>query len=55
MRSPRPAAVAFYAVAWFFVVGAVASLTVRSSGTMSHGFDLSDLDTTRKPCADFYQ
>jgi len=55
MRSPRPAAVALYAVAWFFVVGAVASLTVRSSGTMSHGFDLSDLDTTCKPCADFYQ
>jgi predicted metalloendopeptidase len=55
MRSPRLVAVAFYAAAWFFVVGAVASLTARSSGTISHGFDLSDLDTTCKPCADFYQ
>jgi predicted metalloendopeptidase len=55
MRSPRLVIVAFYAVAWIFVVGGVASLTVRSAGTMSHGFDLSDLDTTCKPCADFYQ
>src|ERR1700691_1517813 len=55
MRSARLMTVVLYVVAWFFVVGAVASFTVRSSGTMSHGFDLSDLDTTCKPCADFYQ
>jgi len=55
MRSSRPMAVASYAVAWFVVIGAVASLTAGPSGTMSHGFDLSDLDTTCKACADFYQ
>ena len=55
MRSPRPLSVALYAVAWVFLAGAVAGLTVRSAGTMSRGFDLSDLDTTCKPCADFYQ
>ncbi len=55
MRSQRPLAVAFYAVAWVFLGSAVAGLAVRSSGTMSRGFDMSDLDTTCKPCADFYQ
>jgi hypothetical protein len=55
MRSPRPLAGAFYSVAWIFLAGTVAGLTVRSSGAMSRGFDTSDLDTTCKPCADFYQ
>ncbi|MGB6200968.1 MAG: M13 family metallopeptidase [Candidatus Acidiferrales bacterium] len=42
-------------MAWIFLAGAVAGVTVRSSSSMSRGFDLSDLDTTCKPCADFYQ
>jgi putative endopeptidase len=55
MRPPRPLTVAFYVVAWVFLAGAVASFAVRSSGTTNHGLNLSDLDTTCKPCADFYQ
>jgi predicted metalloendopeptidase len=55
MRSPRLLGVAIYAAALVFLAGALVTFATRSSGTASHGFDLSDLDTTCKPCADFYQ
>jgi putative endopeptidase len=55
MRSARPPSVAFYVIAWVFLAGAMGELTVLSSSTVSSGFDLRNLDTTCKPCADFYQ
>src|SRR5580704_15746554 len=55
MRPARPLSVAFYVVAWVFLAGAMGELMALSSSTMNSGFDLRDLDTTCKPCADFYQ
>ncbi len=55
MRLQRWPALALSSLATILIAAALPSLSVHSGGTNSHGFNLSDLDTTCKPCADFYQ
>jgi putative endopeptidase len=55
MRMKHLLAVAVSWVALILIAAALPTLAVHSSGTNSHGFNLADLDTTCKPCADFYQ
>ena len=55
MRMQRWAVITAYSLALIVIAAALPSQSVHSSGTNSRGFNLSDLDTTCKPCADFYQ
>ena len=55
MRTKRWLAIAFSFLVPILIAAALPNLSVHSGGTNSRGFDLSDLDTTCKPCADFYQ
>jgi predicted metalloendopeptidase len=55
MRMRRWLAVALSSVVPILLAAALPNLSVHSGGTDSHGFNLTDLDTTCKPCTDFYQ